>query len=81
MYLVLFVGVLVLAIAVPITISILKKKSPRQPFLKLNHHKEPTQAPVLEEKVIPKPAVITPEKEVTVAEALQKNGRKLFRTY
>lgn len=77
-YLVLFVGILVLAIAVPITISLLKKKKPET----TTPQAEPSQVETtasLEEKVSPKPTVVVaPEKEVTVSEALQKTEENFF---
>lgn len=79
MYLVLFVGVFVLAIAVPITISLLKKKKPET----IIPQAEPVQVATtasLEEKVIPETekVVVIPEKEVTVSEALQKTEENFF---
>lgn len=76
-YLVLFVGILVLAIAVPITISLLKKKKPETVIPQTEPAQVATTAAV-EEKVIPKPAVVAPEKEVTISEALQKTEENFF---
>jgi fused signal recognition particle receptor len=77
MYLVLFVGILVLAIAVPITISMLKKKKP-ETIIPQTQPLKNTEALAVEEKGVPEPVAVILEKEVTVSAALQKTEENFF---
>ncbi len=76
-YLVLFIGILVLAIAVPIAISLLKKKKPETVIPQTENPRAIT-TPSLEEKVVLEPLAVVPEKEVSLSQALQKTEENFF---
>ena len=79
MYLVGFIVVLILAIAIPITISILKKKKPTElakstePELKKETLVQ-TEIVIEEKKIVQ----VVPEKEASVSDALKKTEENFF---
>ncbi len=76
-YLVLFIGILVLAIAVPIAISLLKKKKP-EIVIPQTQPAQSTASVALEEKALPEPLAVVPEKVVSLSQALQKTEENFF---